>query len=120
MLTLLLLKKIWSDLRERGKTVGEWVLKNHTAVITVLFLIALLLFIWWRSSDPKEVQIVMPSQEIKELERENEERVKGILDDIDRKREADDAKIAEAAKSPTPRKKNITAEELERIVNGKK
>lgn len=120
MLTLLLLKKIWSQVVERGERIGRWALQNHTAVIIILLAFALFLFLWWRSEKPQDIQIVMPSQEIKELERQNEERVKNILDEIDRKREEDDSKIAEAAKSPTPRKKNITAEELERIVNGKK
>ena len=107
-------------MRDRREQAINWILKHHIAILLIVLFIFLLVFLYSRITEPKEVQIVMPSQEIKELEKENEKRVKSILDDIDQRREADDAKIAEAAKSPTPRKKNITAEELEIIINGKK
>lgn len=120
MFILLFLKTLWNRLRDKREQAINWIFKHHIAILLIVLFIFLLIFLYSRITEPKEVQIVMPSQEIKELEKENEERIKSILDDIDQKREADDAKIAEAAKSPTPRKKNITAEELERLVNGKK
>lgn len=92
--------------------------KNELLIgLGVLFLI----WLWFAlAKTPKDIQIVMPSEETKQLERENAERVNTILNDIDRKRAEDDAKVVEASKSPTPRKKNVTAEELEKILNGKK
>jgi hypothetical protein len=120
MLTIIMLNKIVGLVRERGRKLVDWVLRHHTEVLIVLFLLFALLFLWSRTQKPKPIEIVVPQEQIDSIERENEAKVRSILDEVDRKRQEDDTKVANAAKSPTPRKKNVTAEELERIVNGKK
>ena len=108
MITLMVIKAFLGRL-------WEWVVNNFWAALTVVLTIIVLFMVFCqRPKEDKIINIASPTGAVKEIQRERDENVNAVFNDIEQRRQP--------VPTPTPikQKKNVNAQELEEIINGKK
>jgi len=86
--------------------------KRYFIIVAVAVILTLLASRLGSCDQKPDTHIVVPNAAIQELQKQKDAELKGVLDDVDERRKAIDAKVVEPK---TSGKKNVTAKDLEEV-----
>ena len=98
----------------RLKSVVAWILQYKTVLLVALCALLFLYIYWSVDRSPRNIEIVVPHQEIERLHQQRIKQLEQELQEADRIRDETDRKIRELKEKT--RRGNVTAKELEDLL----
>lgn len=88
-------------------------------IVAVVVLSLVVILLWMSKEKPINVEIDDKTETIENIQKKKDERIDSEFNSIDERRRKDDELIRNAQTKPV-RNGNVTADELERLLNGKR